>query len=189
MVVKKSVLSTDRIERSILLIRGHRVMLDADLAELYGVSTRALNQAVKRNRNRFPSDFMFRLTKKEKEEVITNCDHLQKLKFSPSIPNAFTEHGAIMLASVLNSQGAVEVSIYVVRAFVRLREMLSAHKQIARKLSELERRIQRHDDHIRALFDAIRQMMAPPGKKERRIGFIVSEKAARYGRAAGTGRR
>lgn len=189
MAVKKSVVATDRIERSILLIRGHRVMLDADLAELYGVSTRALNQAVKRNRSRFPSDFMFRLTKIEKEEVITNCDHLQKLKFSPAFPNAFTEHGAIMLASVLNSQKAIAASIYVVRVFVRLREMLGTHKALARKITELESRIESHDEHIRALFDAIRQLMVPSEKKKRRIGFIVSERASSYGKATRTGRR
>lgn len=189
MAVKSTVVTTDKIERSILLIRGHRVMLDADLAELYGVSTRALNQAVKRNRYRFPSDFMFRLTKKEKEQVITNCDHLQKLKFSPALPSVFTEHGAIMLASVLNSQKAIAASIYVVRVFVRLREMLGTHKALARKITELESRIESHDEHIRALFDTIRHLMVPPDKKKRRIGFIVSERAARYGRGTGIGRR
>ena len=182
MAGSKAIIPQGRIERAILIIRGQKVMLDADLAGLYGVSTRVLNQAVKRNRSRFPSDFMFRLTKGEKEEAITNCDHLRKLRFSPSLPNAFTEHGAIMLASLLNSHRAIEVSVHVVRTFVRLREMLSTHKEVSRKLSELEKKVEGHDEHIRALFQAIRQLMAPPDKKQRRIGFIVSEKAARYAR-------
>jgi len=113
MADKTIIVPVERIEQSILLIRGHRVMLDADLADLYRVPTKALNQAVKRNKDRFPGDFMFQLTKEEKAEVVTNCDHLQKLKFSPTLPYAFTEHGAIMLANVLNSQVAVQVSFLV----------------------------------------------------------------------------
>ncbi|MGH9427707.1 MAG: ORF6N domain-containing protein [Terriglobia bacterium] len=122
------VVPRERIEQTILVIRGQRVVLDSDLAKLYGVSTKALNQAVKRNADRFPKDFMFRLTQQEKTRVVTNCDHLSKLKFSPTMPFAFTEHGAVMVANVLNSERAVEVSIYVVRAFVKLREMLGTHK-------------------------------------------------------------
>ena len=159
------------IERRILLIRGQKVMLDVDLAGLYGVPTKVLNQAVKRNKNRFPTDFMFRLTKDEKTEVVTNCDHLQKLKFSPVLPYAFTEHGAVMLASVLNSEKAVQISVYVVRAFLKLRELMSAHPEIARKLSELERTVASHDVHIKTLFDAIRELMASPDSRQRRIGF------------------
>ena len=155
-------------------------MLDADLAELYGVTTKRLNEQVKRNRNRFPKDFIF--LSKEKAEVVANCDHLKRLKFSPTLPYAFTEHGTVMLASVLNSRRAIEVSIHVVRVFVRIREMLSTHKEVSRKLSELEKKVEGHDEHIRALFQAIRQLMAPQDKKQRRIGFIVSEKAARYAR-------
>lgn len=161
----------ERIEQAILVIRGQRVMLDSDLAKLYGVSTKALNQAVKRNADRFPKDFMFRLTQQEKSEVVTNCDHLSKLKFSPTMPFAFTEHGAIMVANVLTSERAVEVSIYVVRAFVKLREMLGTHKSLAQKLAELERQVESHDSHIRSLFEAIRQLMEPPTQKSRRIGF------------------
>ena len=121
----------ERIEQTILVIRGHRVMLDADVADLYGVTTKRLNEQVKRNRNRFPADFMFQLTSKEKAEVVANCDHLAKLKFSPAKPCAFTEHGAVMVASVLNSERAVEVSVYVVRAVVKLREMLGTHRKLA----------------------------------------------------------
>ena len=167
----KQALAVPSVEQSILLIRGHRVMLDADLARLYGVSTKALNQAVKRNRDRFPKDFMFRLTEKERQEAVTICDHLQHLKFSTSLPHAFTEHGAIMLASVLSSQRAVEVSVFVVRAFVKLREKLSAHRKLAQKLTELERKIESHDERIQSLFDAFRQLMAPVVSARRRIGF------------------
>jgi hypothetical protein len=161
----------ERIERTILLIRGHKVMLDADLAELYGVTTKRLNEQVKRNRNRFPDDFMFQLTAKEKAEVVANCDHLVKLKFSSALPNAFTEHGAIMVASVLNTKRAIEVSLFVVRAFIKLREMLASHKELAHKLAELERRLESHDEAIQSLFSAIRQLMTPPEPKRRPIGF------------------
>jgi len=150
-------------------------MLDADLAELYGVTTKRLNEQVKRNRKRFPSDFMFQLTAQEKAEVVANCDHLTHLKFSPSKPYAFTEHGAVMVASVLNSDRAVEVSIYVVRAFVKLREMLGTHKKLAQKLTQLERRVESHDSHIQSLFEAIRQLMETPISKTRRIGFKTQE--------------
>ncbi|MDD5560060.1 ORF6N domain-containing protein [Candidatus Methylomirabilis sp.] len=169
------------IEQSILFIRSQRVMLDADLAVLYGVSTRVLNQAVKRNRERFPEDFMFRLTVAEKAEVITNCDHLRSLRFSPALPHAFTEHGAIMLASVLNTPIAVQASVQVVRAFVRLREMLTTNKALADKFAELERKVASHDEHIQSLFEAIRHLMAPAQHKPRRtIGFRVEEARPGY---------
>lgn len=159
---------TPQLERTILFIRGHKVMLDTDLAELYGVPTKVLNQAVKRNSGRFPKDFMFRLTPDEKREVVTICDHLQRLKFSPTLPHAFTEHGAVMLAGVLNSPVAISASIQVVRAFVRLREILKTHQDLARKLDALERK---YDIQFRAVFDAIRELMSPPRKSRRRIGF------------------
>lgn len=171
MPVKQTIIPAQRIEQAILLVRGQRVMLDADLASLYGVTTKRLNEQVKRNKDRFPSDFMFKLTDGEKAEVVANCDHLQRLKFSPALPYAFTEHGAIMVASVLNTQRAIEVSVYVVRAFVKLREVLGTHKAVARKLAELESRIDAHDRHITTLFEAIRQLMAPPEKPRKRIGF------------------
>ena len=167
----RALVSRKQIEQTILVIRGHRVMLDSDLADLYGVTTKRLNEQVKRNKNRFPADFMFQLTSQEKAEVVAHCDHLKTLKFSPVRPCAFTEHGAVMVASVLNSQRAIEVSIYVVRAFVTLREMLGAHRELAQKLSELERQVESHDSHIRSLFEAIRQLMEPPMPKSRRIGF------------------
>ena len=160
-----------RIEETILVVRGQRVILDMDLADLYGVTTKRLNEQVKRNRNRFPEDFIFQLTSKEKAEVVAICDYLKTLKFSPVRPVAFTEYGAVMVASVLNSKRAIDVSIYVVRAFVKLREMLGAHRELAQKLSELERKVESHDSHIRSLFEAIRQLMEPPMPKSRRIGF------------------
>jgi len=154
------------------MIRGEKVILDADLARLYGVETKILNQAVKRNIDRFPEDFMFRLTKGEKAEVVTNCDHLERLKYSPVLPHAFTEHGAIMAATVLNSPRAVRASVFVVRAFVRLRRILVQHKELAARLDELERKLEGHDRQIIAVVDAIRRLMAPPpGPPKKRIGF------------------
>src|SRR4030065_1297828 len=132
-----SLTPVERIEHSILLIRGHKVMLDADLARLYGVTTKRLNEQVRRNRDRFPDDFMFRLTDAEKKEVVANCDHLKTLKFSPNLPYAFTEHGAVMLAAVLHSPVAVDVSIQIVKTFIRLRELLANNKKRAKKIKEL----------------------------------------------------
>jgi len=171
---------SERIERSILFLRGQKVMLDADLADLYGVTTKRLNEQARRNAERFPKDFLFQLTPEEKTEVVAKCDHLAKLKFSPVPPYAFTEHGAIMAASVLNSPRAVEVSVYVVRAFVRLREFAGTNKEIMAKLDQLERRVVSHDKAIISLFDAIRQMMKPAEKERKPIGFKVEENDAAY---------
>ena len=156
-------------------------MIDADLADLYGVPTKALNQAVKRNADRFPEDFLFQLTKEEKTEVVTNCDHLARLKFSPKRPMAFTEHGAIMAAMVLKTPRAVEMSVQVVRAFIRLREMLATNKELAHKLAELERKLEGHDQAIGNIFEAIRQLLSQPEPKRSRIGFEVKEKRVGYG--------
>ena len=169
-----------QIQQAILLIRGKRVMLDADLAQLYGVSTKRLNEQVKRNRDRFPEDFMFQLTAAEKTEVVAKCDHLAKLKFSPTHPYAFTENGAIMLAAVLNTHRAIEISVFVVRAFVRLREILSTHKALANRLAELESKIETHDEAIRSLVSAIRQLMAPPAAGQKKIDFQLKEKRSPY---------
>ena len=162
----------EAIETRILLIRGHKVMLDADLASLYQVTTKRLNEQVRRNRDRFPEDFMFQLTV---DEVNSLRSHIATSNMGRggrrTLPYAFTEHGAVMLASVLNSPVAVEASIQVVRAFVRLREILATHKELANKLVELEARIEAHDKGITALFEAIRQLMEPPDTPQRRIGF------------------
>jgi len=151
----KALIPAEMIEKKILLIRGEKVMIDADIASLYGVATKVLNQAVKRNIERFPEDFMFQLTKEEKEEVVTNCDHLRQLKFSPNLPFAFTEHGAIMAATILNSPVAVQASIIVVRTFIRLRQMLASNAELARKLNALEKK---YDAQFKMVFDAIRQL-------------------------------
>lgn len=172
MAKSKALVRVGKIKQSILLIRGEKVTIDADLAEAYGVTTKALNQAIRGNADRFPPDFMFRLTKKEKQEVVTNCDHLNNLKFSPVTPHAFTEHGAIMAASVLNSPKAIEVSVFVVRAFVQLRETIAGHKELAHKVAKLERKLGDHDEQIMVLVEAIKQLMDPkPPPKNRRIGF------------------
>ena len=172
MTDKKLVASVEQIESRIFLIRGQKVMLDADLAELYGVETKRLHEQVRRNAERFPEDFMFRLTAIEKAEVVANCDHLAKLKYSPSLPYAFTEHGALMLGNVLKSERAVEVSLMVVRAFVHLRELVSGNKELAQKLNQLERKVGAHDRAIAELINAIRELMMPlEPKKKRPIGF------------------
>ena len=145
-------------------------MLDLDLAGIYGVTTKVLNQAVKRNASRFPADFMFQLTEMEKSEVVTNCDHLARLKFSPHLPYAFSEHGALMLANVLNSARAAQTSVQVVRVFVRLRQMLASNAELARKLELLEKK---YDAQFKVVFDAIRQLMSPPARPNREIGFHV----------------
>jgi ORF6N domain len=177
MAGKNNLIAAESIEAKILLIRGLKVMLDADLAELYGVETKRLNEQVRRNSDRFPEDFMFRLTAEEKAEVVANCDHLAKLKYSPSLPYAFTEHGTIMAANVINSHRAVEISVHVVRAFVRLRDLVSTHKELSHKLDELERKVSSHDQAIAGLINAIRQLMSPAEtKKKRAIGFAPWEK-------------
>lgn len=161
----------ERIHLSILVIRGQRVILDADLAMIYGVTTKRINEQVKRNRRRFPKDFMFQLRKNEKDEVVANCDHLAKLKFSRTRPYAFTEHGAIMAANILNSERAVEASVHVVRAFVQLRNLAFTHKEIGAELDKLRSRVGKHDSDIQTILEAIRQLMNPPIRTRKRIGF------------------
>ena len=161
---------TEKIDRAILIIRGKKVMIDSDLAELFGVKTFRLNEQVKRNIHRFPKDFMFQLSVEEKQEVIANCDHLEKLKFSRTNPYAFTEHGTIMLANVLYTQTAVETSVLIVRAFVKLRELLSSHKELERKILDLE---SKYDKQFVLIFKAIRELMhqEPLDKNRPRIGY------------------
>jgi hypothetical protein len=178
------------IESAIYLLRGQRVMLDSDLAAIYGVSTRQLNQQLKRNRSRFPNDFAFQLSTEEfrnlKSQIATSSLMSQLVTSSGhggrrKLPWAFTEHGALMLASVLNSAIAVQASVRVVRAFVRLREMVAANAQLAAKLDELERRFDSHDEAIANLFATLKQLLEPSeAPKKREIGFHVREKAARY---------
>lgn len=173
---KKPLMIPDEIViNKILLLRDRKVMIDKDIAELYGVSTKRLNEQVKRNAKRFPEDFMFQLTQEEKDEVVANCDHLKTLKYSPNLPFVFTEHGAVMLASVLNSDRAIEVNIQIVRIFTRMREMLLTNKDILLKLEQLENRVSSHDENIKMIFEALKQLLNPPQEPRKRIGFKPDE--------------
>jgi len=163
----KELIPEEVIERRIFLIRGQKVMLDKDLAQLYGIQTKVLNQAVKRNIGRFPQDFMFSLTRGEIKRM---SQFVTSLKFYKNV-NAFTEQGVAMLSSVLRSKRAVQVNIAIMRAFVKLRQILSNHKELAYKLKELERKIEKHDPEIKDIFEAIRQLMRPSEEPKRKIGF------------------
>jgi hypothetical protein len=169
-----------QIEKVILLLRGQKVILDRDLAALYGVATGSLNRAVKRNLDRFPADFMIQLTAEEAAALRCQIGILKRGQHFKYLPCAFTEQGVAMLSSVLRSPQAVQVNIAIMRAFVRLRETLSLHRDLAHKLAELERRIEGHDENIHNLFDAIRQLMAPPASPRRQIGFQVRERRGVY---------
>ena len=162
---------SERIESKIYLIRGQKVMLDRDLAELYGVKTKVLIQAVKRNINRFPLDFMFQMRKEEfnvlRSQFVTSSWGGRRY-----LPYAFTEQGIAMLSSVLNSERAIQVNIAIMRVFVKLKEMLSTHKELARKLSQLEQKFEKHDSEIRSIFEAIRQIMMPVEQGNKKIGFL-----------------
>ena len=156
------------IELLILTLRGRKVLIDADLASIYGVETRTLNQAVKRNAERFPEDFIFQLNSGEKLEVITNCDHLSGLKFAKSLPYAYSEHGAIMAAMVLNSPEAVKLSVFVVRAFMQMREQLAANAAILKRLAEIDRTLLEHDSALRLMWAKLQPLLAPPPDPPRR---------------------
>ncbi|MGI8819887.1 MAG: ORF6N domain-containing protein [Chthoniobacterales bacterium] len=196
--MSKEVIPVERIAQTIVLLRGQKVMLDADLAQLYGVAIKALNQPVKRNAARFPHDFMFRLTPAEANGLIfqsgmskrppgearnpsrsqtVTLKRGENLKY---LPYVFTEQGVAMLSSVLRSERAVKVNIAIMRAFVRLRQVLESNSALGKKLAELELRVGRHDQEIGAIIDAIRQLMAPPEKAKREIGFYVRETAPSY---------
>lgn len=183
------------IAQSIFLIRGQKVMLSQDLAALYGVAVKVLNQAVKRHTARFPADFVFQLTPGEfdnlKSQFVTSRQRVSPRSRSQTVtlkrgqnikylPYAFTEEGVAMLSSVLKSDRAVKVNIAIMRAFVRLRETIETNRELARKFAELEKRVGKHDAEIGAVIDAIRQLMAPPEKPRREIGFHVREKVPRY---------
>ena len=163
--------------QKIMNLRGTKIMIDHDLAELYGVSTKRLKEQVRRNINRFPEDFMFQLTEEEKQEVVAICDHLANLRYSPYLPYAFTEHGAVMLASVLNSERAILVNIQIVRVFTRLRRILLSNKDIRRELEVLKRVT---DDRFRIVFETLDQLLSTEERPKRKIGFEVKEKATKY---------
>jgi hypothetical protein len=170
----KALAPVEDITRSILILRGHRVILDADLAAIYNVTTGRLNEAVKRNAERFPEDFMFRLSATEHAALISQIATSKPGRGGRrKLPWAFTEHGAIQAANVLNSPRAIAMGVYVVRAFVRLRELLASNTALARKLNELERKYKHHDDAITAILSAIRELTNPPPPKRRPIGFTA----------------
>ena len=175
----KDPITAEQIERVIVLIRGHKVMLDRDLAELYGVEVKQLKRQVKRNQDRFPADFMFELSKGEYDALRSQFGTLKRGEHSKYLPYAFTEQGVAMLSSVLRSTRAVQVNIEIMRAFVRLRQILASNAQLARKLDALEKK---YDAQFKVVFEAIRELMRPPTPKRRKIGFLVEEKAAAYGR-------
>lgn len=154
-----AILPDEVLMNRILLLRGHKIMLDTDLADLYGISTKRLNEQVRRNASRFPPDFMFRLTTVENDWVVANCDHLQKLRFSHSLPYAFTEHGAIMLATVLKSEQAIAVSLQVVRVFVKLRQMLLENTELRLELEKIRKKQDNHDKNIELLFAYLDELL------------------------------
>src|SRR4030042_1324624 len=166
----KAVIPVEVIEGKILVIRGHKVMIDRDLAQLYGVETRAFNQAVKRNINRFPEDFMFRLTNEEAAALSRSqfviLKRGQNIKY---LPYVFTENGVAMLSSVLNSERAITVNIQIMRTFTKLREMLATHKDLRLKIEEMEKK---YDHQFKVVFDAIKQLIEPPVKSKRKVGFL-----------------
>ena len=174
MPVKRRTTLASAVESRILLLRHQRVILDTDIADLYGVPVKVLNQQVKRNRERFPADFVFRLTSKEdavlRSQFVTSKQGRGGRRYAPY---AFTEHGAIMAATVLNSERAVQMSVFVVRAFVRLREMLATNRKLAGKIDELENRLDTHDSTIQDLIDAIKELMKPEDPPRKRIGFQI----------------
>jgi hypothetical protein len=171
MTKTQAIVRAEQIESRILLIRGQKEMLDRDLAALYGVKPIALRQQVKRNKDRFPKDFMFQLTAAEAESLLSQSVIPPRRSLGGFMPYAFTEQSVAMLSSVLRSKRAVHVNIQIMRAFVKLREMLATHRELARKLPQLEKRIEGHDEEITAIFEAIRQLMEPPDKSSKRIGF------------------
>lgn len=172
--MRNSIIAPELVQKKILLVRGQKVMLDNDLAFLYGVSTKRLNEQVRRNLRRFPTDFMFQLTKDEYDALRSHFATLEKGRgrHRKYLPVAFTEQGVAMLSSVLNSERAILVNIAIMRAFVRLRNLLASHKDLARKLEELEKK---YDRKFAVVFEAIRQLMQPPEKAKKEIGFKVSE--------------
>jgi hypothetical protein len=180
MAYKTKSVAPPQIEQAILLIRGQRVMLDRDLAAMYGVTTSNLNKAVSRNPGRFPADFMFQLTADEADALRFQIGILKKGLHFKYLPYVFTQEGVAMLSGVLRSPRAEQVNIAIMRAFVRLRETLSLHKELAHKLGELERKIENHDENIRTLFEAIHSLMTPPETPHREIGFHVKEDKMPY---------
>ena len=172
MIESQAIIPIVSIQQRILEIRGIKTIVDADLAKIYGVETKRLNEQVKRNSERFPEDFMFQLTKEEKAELVAKCDHLSNIKYSRYLPYAFTEHGTIMAASVLNTKRAAEVSVFVVRAFVALRQSVLEYTEIMQRLADLEMQSSGQGRNIKAIIKAIGELAEPkPVPEQRKIGF------------------
>ena len=178
MAKQKSIVPVERIEKAIIFIRGEKVLLDRDLALLYGVETRVLNQAVRRNIKRFPIDFMFELTRDEIMRISQTVTS-SRIKYSKRV-HAFTEQGVAMLSTVLNSERAIEVNIAIMRAFVKLRQMILSNEKLRRKIEEMEKK---YDEQFKIVFEAIAELMTPPERPRKKIGFDIKEPSAKYGRS------
>ena len=176
-----TIVPTESIVSKIVFLRGEKVLLDRDLARLYGVETKQLKRAVRRHISRFPQDFMFELTKEEYDSLRYQFGTLKRGEHSKYLPMVFTEQGVAMLSSVLNSERAIEVNIAIMRAFVHIRKMISSNAELARKLEEIEKHLEDHDEQIRAIFEAIRQLMIPPDTPQKKIGFELKDGRATYG--------
>ncbi len=171
---------TETVISKIFFIRNQKVILDTDLAKLYGVETKVLNQSIRRNLRRFPDDFMFQLTKEENTSLRSQFVTLKKGQHSKYLPYVFTEHGVAMLSSVLNSERAIEINILIMRAFVKLREIISTHKKVEEKLKEIDEKLEEHDEHIVKIIEIINRLLMPPEKPIKKIGFEVKEKSISY---------
>ena len=178
-MTKSLIIPDERIEKTILLIRGQKIIIDTDLAELYEVSTKALNQAVTRNEQRFPQDFMFRLTKTEKQELVTNCDRLDRLKHSSALPRVFTEQGVAMMSSVLRSERAIQVNIQIMRAFIKLRRWIAGIDDLK---SELDKLRDQTNQRFQVVFETLDKLLQIEDKPKKKIGYTVKEKQKAYGK-------
>ena len=178
-MTKSLIITDERIEKTILLIRGQKVIIDTDLAELYGVSTKALNQAVTRNEQRFPQDFMFRLTKTEKQELVTNCDRLDRLKHSSALPRVFTEQGVAMISSVLRSERAIQVNIQIMRAFIKLRRWIAGIDDLE---SEFDKLKDQTNQRFQVVFETLDKLLQVEDKPKKKIGYTVKDKQKAYGK-------
>ena len=175
-MMNSSIVPIERIEKKIFLIRNQKIMLNSDIAKPYGTETKILNKAVSRNQDRFPKDFMFQLTSEEWSSLKFHSGTSKKGRGGRRfLPYAFTEQGIAMLSSVLNSKRAIQINIQIMRAFVKLREILSTHKELAQKLKKLELKIDSHDQQIQAIFEVINQLLTTPEKPKRKIGFTIEE--------------
>ena len=179
--VNQLIIPEETVMSKILFIRGTRVIIDSDIADMFGVQTKRLNEQVKRNIKRFPVHFMFQLSEEEKDKVVANCDHLKKLKYSPFLPFAFTEHGVIMLANVLNSERAIQASVRIVEVFIKMREMLMAHKELFMELEQIRQQLTEHDNKLLLIFEYLKQFEEAKQQQleqenRKRIGFTKEEK-------------